>query len=117
MGGTFKFLTGAAVGFLAGILLAPKSGAETREFIKEKAQAYMDNADVMADNAKDKAVELYSSASGYAGDAGSQIKTKIEAARGKLSRTGATDALGDATTEATEAAAGVADAAKDAASA
>jgi len=88
MGGTTKFLIGGAIGFLAGILLAPKPGSETREFIKEKAQAYMDNADVMADNAKDKAVELYSSATGYAGDAGSQIKTKIEAARGKLGRSG-----------------------------
>jgi len=78
-----KFILGGIIGFAAGILLAPKSGAETRAFIKEKAQAYMDNADVMTDNVRDKAVELYSTASDYAGGATAQLKEKIDAARNK----------------------------------
>ena len=82
-----KFLLGGLIGAALGILFAPKSGAETRAFIKEKAQAYMDNADVMTDNVRDKAVELYSTASDYAGDATVQLKEKIDVARGRLSDT------------------------------
>ena len=89
MGKCGKFLLGGIIGVAIGVLIAPKSGKETRAFIKEKAQAYMDNADVVANNARDKAVELYSTASDYAGDATIQLKEKIEIARGKL---------GDATT-------------------
>ncbi|MCL2438540.1 MAG: YtxH domain-containing protein [Coriobacteriia bacterium] len=91
MGKYGKFLVGGIIGVAIGILIAPKSGKETRAFIKEKAQAYMDNADVMAHNARDKAVELYSTASDYAGDATIQLKEKIEAARGKLSDVAAKD--------------------------
>ena len=82
-----KFILGALVGAALGVLFAPKSGAETRAFIKEKAQAYMDNADVMTDNVKDKAVELYSTASDYAGDATVQLKERIEVARGRITDT------------------------------
>jgi gas vesicle protein len=85
MGKYGKFLVGGIIGVAIGILIAPKSGKETRAFIKDKAQAYMDDADVMAHNARDKAVELYSTASDYAGDATVQLKEKIEAARVKLS--------------------------------
>jgi len=87
MGKCGKFLIGGLIGVAIGILIAPKSGAETRAFLKEKAQAYMDNADVMSDNVRDKAVELYSSASDYAGDATAQLKVKIETARDKLGDT------------------------------
>lgn len=90
MGKCGKFLLGGIVGAALGILFAPKSGAETRACIKEKAQAYLDNADVMTDNARDKAVELYSTASDYAGDAGVQLKEKITTARGKITDTAGT---------------------------
>lgn len=99
MGKCGKFLLGGLIGVAIGILIAPKSGAETRAFLKEKAQAYMDNADVMSDNVRDKAVELYSSASEYAGDATAQLKVKIESAREKLGDTVAparNDAAADA---------------------
>ncbi|MCY0898425.1 MAG: YtxH domain-containing protein [Firmicutes bacterium] len=35
-------LVGAAMGFVAGILLAPSSGTETRETIKKKTQGTLD---------------------------------------------------------------------------
>jgi gas vesicle protein len=82
-----SFLCGGLVGAALGLLFAPKTGADTREFLKEKAQAYMDNVDVVSDDVKDRAVELYSSASDYTGNATAQLKDKIDAARGKLSDT------------------------------
>jgi len=90
-----KFILGGLIGAALGVLFAPKSGAETRAFIKEKAQAYMDSADVMTDNVRDKAVELYSTASDYAGDATVQLKEKIDVARGRLNDT-VSAAKGDA---------------------
>jgi gas vesicle protein len=84
-GGVGSFLCGAIFGAVAGILLAPQSGADTRAYLKEKAQAYLDNADVLYENGRDRAVELYSTASGRADEASEQIKDKIEAARSRLS--------------------------------
>lgn len=46
-------LVAAAAGFAAGILLAPKSGKETREDIKAKAIEAKDKAEGKADEAKE----------------------------------------------------------------
>ena len=97
-GGLGTFLCGGIIGAALGILFAPAPGVETREFLKEKAQAYLDNADVVNDSVRDRAVELYSTASGYAGDAGGQLKEKIEAARVRL-----TDAVNSVSESAVEA--------------
>lgn len=43
-GGLFALLLGAASGFAAGLLLAPKSGKETREDIKEYAGEFGEKA-------------------------------------------------------------------------
>jgi gas vesicle protein len=83
------------VGAAAGLLLAPKSGAETRAIIREKTQEYLDSADGLYETGRDKAVELYSTASGKAGDAGDALKEKIDAARAKLGET--VTAAGDKT--------------------
>ncbi|MCL2525564.1 MAG: YtxH domain-containing protein [Coriobacteriia bacterium] len=124
MGKCGKFLLGGVIGFAAGILLAPKSGVETRAFLKEKASAYMDNADVMTDNVRDRAVELYSTATDYAGDASSQLKEKIDVARTKIGdkaaavkgggQTTAVDAAVEAASEAVDAAGAAVDAAVEA---
>ncbi|MCL2679864.1 MAG: YtxH domain-containing protein [Coriobacteriia bacterium] len=106
MGG--KFLAGGIIGAVIGVLFAPKAGTETRAFIKEKAQAYMDNADVMSDNVRDRAVELYSTASDYAGDATAQLKGKIDVARDRIS-----DAVAERAQDADVADAAVADGSAD----
>jgi len=112
-GGVGTFLFGGVIGAALGILFAPASGIETREFLKEKAQAYLDNADVINDSVRDRAVELYSTASGYAGDASDQLREKIEAARVRLNETvqGASEAAIDSAKQVENAASAAVDAA------
>ena len=45
-----KFILGVGVGFLGGILLAPKTGAQTRKMISKKASK---SVDYMKDRASD----------------------------------------------------------------
>lgn len=52
-----KTVAAAAIGFAAGILLAPKSGKETREDIKVKADEAKAKARTKADQAKEAAME------------------------------------------------------------
>jgi gas vesicle protein len=85
--GLGSFLFGSLVGAALGILFAPRPGSETRLLLREKAQAYLDNADVINDSVRDRAVELYSVASGRAGEATGQLKEKIDSARVRLTET------------------------------
>lgn len=52
-----KTVAAAAIGFAAGILLAPKSGKETREDIKAKAGEAKQQARAKAEQAKEAAAE------------------------------------------------------------
>ncbi len=48
------FLIGGAVGLLAGILLAPKSGEETRAIIMERGSEWRDKAEELAAAARER---------------------------------------------------------------
>ncbi len=52
------FLFGSAVGAGLAFLIAPKSGHQTREFIKDQATAAKNEACKVADEVKEKTVEL-----------------------------------------------------------
>ena len=58
-GGKFALgaLIGVAVGAVAGILTAPKSGKETRADIKRKAGEFKEDAGELAGKAKDQVVK------------------------------------------------------------
>ncbi len=68
-------LFGAAVGVVAGILTAPKSGKETREDIKRKANDAADKASKAVEEAKVKGGKLYK-------DARSNADAAVKDARG-----------------------------------
>ncbi|MEO8230842.1 MAG: YtxH domain-containing protein [Ignavibacteriota bacterium] len=52
------FLAGGAIGAVAALLTAPKSGRELRADIKSKSEEYLDEAEKYLSDAKDKAREL-----------------------------------------------------------
>jgi gas vesicle protein len=51
------FFLGLGLGVAAGVLFAPKSGSETREFIKSKANESADYVKRRSENLKDQAAE------------------------------------------------------------
>lgn len=70
---------GVALGVIVGILYAPKSGKETREFLKNKAADTLDSIkDSLKENAemvKDTALDIADNVSDNAKDASKKIKT------------------------------------------
>jgi gas vesicle protein len=60
-----KIIAAAAIGFAAGILLAPKSGKETREDIKHRALGAKDFAYEKADQVKVAAAEAGETLKGF----------------------------------------------------
>ena len=82
-------LLGAAVGFAAGILLAPASGKETREVLGEKANEAKDAINDVASKAMDSLREVKESAErtlrgeaavaqNEAGKLKNEVKSKLE---------------------------------------
>lgn len=67
---------GAAVGVAAGILTAPKSGRETRDDIRKKANDAKDKAALTRDDAVLKAEEFADDIRARASDALNTIKSK-----------------------------------------
>jgi len=51
------FITGALIGVVIGLLYAPKTGKETREFLKTTALQTKEEAYVLAERAKEVAIE------------------------------------------------------------
>ena len=68
------FLVGGAIGAVAGILLAPKSGKETREMLANSAQEMIKRADETADRIKSKADDAVSELQ----KKGEEIKNKLQ---------------------------------------
>lgn len=68
-------IVAAAAGFVAGILLAPKSGKETREDIKKKALEAKDYTVEKAGVVKEKAAAGYEVAKAGATEAGKEVSS------------------------------------------
>ena len=73
-------LFGAAIGGVAALLYAPKSGRELREDLMEEADYLLDRASDYADYAQDRGSEFYDAAQ----DAGQDIKVNLQASASNL---------------------------------
>ena len=78
------FLAGAAVGALAGILLAPDKGSETRKKIASKAGDIKDSVKGTMNEFADKIKETYSSAKGGAQDLKDEATAKMNTVRNEV---------------------------------
>lgn len=57
-GAGFGFLAGVAIGLAIGFLYAPRSGKETRELLKGKAEEMQEKATEVAEKVKESAAEV-----------------------------------------------------------
>ncbi|HEY2459304.1 MAG TPA: YtxH domain-containing protein [Candidatus Acidoferrum sp.] len=75
------FMVGLGVGALIGILFAPKSGEETREFLTSKAEEGRDFAQRKARELRERADELLERGKEAAGRKKESISAAVEAGR------------------------------------
>ena len=91
-------LIAAAAGFVTGILLAPKSGADTRKDIKneavkakkagiEKVEEVKGKASDVANDVAEKAKEVVGDVSGKAKHVADDVTAKAEQIKGRVERT------------------------------
>ncbi len=122
MGRISSFITGASIGVIAALLLAPKSGEQTRAFVAEKANAVAGEAkdfgagfpgaaqDILQ-TAQEKGAEFVKAATGKGQEIASQVsgpapsqpddelRQKIEAARQRIAAQVAENAEANAAVE------------------
>ena len=75
------FLVGLGVGALVGVLFAPKSGEETREYLNKKADEGKDYAQRKARELRERADELVERSKDAAGRKKDSIAAAVEAGR------------------------------------
>ncbi|UCC82443.1 MAG: YtxH domain-containing protein [Gemmatimonadota bacterium] len=75
--GLIPFVWGALIGAAAALLLAPKSGAETQQELKERARRLRDRAEEKAGELQDTLQDAFSQGR-------RQVEEKYEVAKGKV---------------------------------
>jgi gas vesicle protein len=75
------FLVGLGIGSLIGILFAPKSGEETREYLTQKAKQGSEYAQKKAREMKERAEDLVEHGNQVVARKQEQIATAIDAGR------------------------------------
>jgi gas vesicle protein len=75
------FLVGLGVGALVGVLFAPKSGEETRDYLNKKADEVKDYAQRKARELRERADELVERSKDVAGRKKDSIAAAVEAGR------------------------------------
>jgi gas vesicle protein len=78
------FLLGGLIGAVLGLLLAPRSGKETRDLIAEKSGEYWGEAGEFYVASKDKVTDAVAAGQQTAAEKGEQLRSKIDEARGRL---------------------------------
>ena len=82
-----SFLLGGLLGAVLGLLFAPRSGAESREIIAEKANEYWGEAGEMYATGKEKVGEVVTTTKDVAAEKSEALRVKIDEARGRLQDT------------------------------
>jgi gas vesicle protein len=86
------FFLGALAGAAAALLLAPKSGRETRELLAEQSGELVRKAQQAADDAQHKATDLFEKGRGYFDEQSRRLVSAFEAGRSamkeEMSKTG-----------------------------
>jgi gas vesicle protein len=80
------FLVGLGIGALIGILFAPKSGEETREFLTQKAEEGKDYAQRKARELRERAEDLLERGKQVAQKQKDSISAAVEAGRDAYQR-------------------------------
>lgn len=80
------FLVGLGIGALIGILFAPKSGEETREYLSKKADEGRDYAQKKARELRERAEELIERSKDVASRQKESITAAVEAGRDAYQR-------------------------------
>ncbi len=80
------FMVGLGVGALLGILFAPKSGEETREYLSKKAEEGKEYAQRKARELKERADDLIERSKGVAVRQKDSIAAAVEAGRDAYQR-------------------------------
>jgi gas vesicle protein len=80
------FMVGLGVGALLGILFAPKSGEETREYLSQKAEEGKEYAQRKARELKERAEDLIERSKGVATRQKDSIAAAVEAGRDAYQR-------------------------------
>lgn len=106
-----NIIAGAAAGFIAGMLLAPKSGKETRQDIKNKAHKAKKAADEKAEHMKGAVKEGMTTFRNSAKDAGEELNDFAQSAKDHAARVA--DEAKDLASEAKQRASRVADNARN----
>lgn len=75
------FLVGLGIGSLIGLLFAPKSGEETREYLTQKADEGRDYAQKKARELRERADDLIERSKDLASRQKDQISAAVEAGR------------------------------------
>jgi gas vesicle protein len=77
------FFVGAALGTVIGLLLAPKSGSETRRYIADRAGAGREAVAGVSRNVADRGKEYYEKGRGLAGEASELFERGRKIVRGE----------------------------------
>ena len=78
------FLLGGVVGAVLGLLFAPRSGKENREFLTTKAEEYWGEGKEYYETGREKVSEVYETGREKATETAEELKLKIDAARDRL---------------------------------
>jgi gas vesicle protein len=79
-----SFLLGGLVGVVLGLLFAPRSGAETREMLTDRANEYWGQANEMYATGVNRVTDVMETSRSAATDRSEQLKGKIDEARARL---------------------------------